>query len=499
MKVHKMKQTSIKKNFLMNALLAMSQFIFPLITFPYVSRILGPTGTGSVNFATSLITYFNMFAQLGIPSYGIRVCAQLRDDRDALSAAVRELLFMNAIMAVAAYAALAVALLVVPGLQADRSLYLIISSLIFFNCIGMNWLFQGLEQYSYITISSIIFKFIALLAMFLLVHTKGDYVIYGGISIFASSASNVLNFFYSRKFVSLRPAGKMHLKKHWKAAIVFFAMTAATTVYTNLDTVMLGFMTTKADVGYYNAAVRIKSILVSIVTSLGTVLLPRSSYYVEHGDMDEFHKITGKAVNFVFVIAVPLTVYFMIFASNGIYFLSGDAYQKAIAPMQIIMPTLLLIGITNILGFQVLIPTGREKQVFYSVAAGAVIDFVINAALISSMKSSGASIGTLAAEFVVLLVQLHFLKEERRKIFRSIPYAKIALAAAMGSAASIWVKRVSYAADAGSMIGQFIVLLISAVCFFAVYGGVLLILKVPTAVEIVKTARHSISRIRQNV
>ncbi len=489
-----MKQTSIKKNFLMNAVLAMSQFIFPLITFPYVSRVLGPTGTGSVNFATSLITYFNMFAQLGIPSYGIRLCAQLRDDRDKLSAAVRELLALNAIMAVIAYAALAVALIFVPSLQADRNLYILISSLIFFNCIGMNWLFQGLEQYTYITVSSIIFKFIALVAMLLLVRSKSDYVIYGGISIFASSASNVLNFFYSRKFVSLRPSGRLNIRRHLKAALVFFAMTAATTVYTNLDTVMLGFMTTKADVGYYNAAVRIKSILVSIVTSLGAVLLPRSSYYVEHGDIDEFHRITGKAINFVFVLAVPLTVYFMLFASNGIYFLSGKAYQNAIAPMQIIMPTLLLIGITNILGYQVLIPTGREKQVFYSVAAGAAVDFVINAALIPTMKSSGAAIGTLAAEFVVLVVQILFMKEERGKIFQSIPYGKIILATVLGSLASVWTRRLPVALNTGSMVGQFVELVISALLFFGVYAAALLIMKVPTAWEMVRTMTNKIHK-----
>lgn len=122
-------------------------------------------------------------------------------------------------------------------------------------------------------------------------------------------------------------------------------MSCATTIYTHLDTVMLGFMTTDADVGYYNAAVKIKTILVSIVTSLGVVLLPRASYYIEHKMIDEFYRIAHKAINFVFLIALPMMLYFMIFAKEGIFFLSGSAYEKSILPMQVIMPTLLFIGL----------------------------------------------------------------------------------------------------------------------------------------------------------
>ena len=175
-------QISLKKNFIMNAILTMSSFIFPLITFPYYSRILLPDGTGKVSFATSLISYFSLFAQLGIPTYGIRACAQVRDNREELSRVTQELLIINLITSALAYAALAVALLTVPRLQADRNLYLVISITILMNAIGMEWLYKGLEQYTYITARSILFKAIAVAAMFLLVHQKSDYVIYGGIS-----------------------------------------------------------------------------------------------------------------------------------------------------------------------------------------------------------------------------------------------------------------------------------------------------------------------------
>ena len=300
---------SLKRNFIMNAILTMSQFIFPLITFPYVSRILLPEGTGKVSFATSIISYFAIFAQLGIPTYGIRACAKVRDNKEELSRTVQELFIINLIMSGIAYVALLGAIAVIPRLHQEKELILIVSLTILFNAIGMEWLYKALEQYTYITIRSIIFKFIALLAMFALIHQQSDYVIYGGISIFASSASNIFNFLHAHKYISLKPLGQYNFQRHLKAVVIFFAMSCATTIYTHLDTVMLGFMTSDVEVGYYNAAVKIKTILVSIVTSLGVVLLPRASYYVEHKMMKEFYHITQKAIKFVLLVATPMMVY----------------------------------------------------------------------------------------------------------------------------------------------------------------------------------------------
>ena len=282
------KQKSLKLNFVMNAILTMSQFVFPLITFPYVSRILLPIGTGKVSFATSIVSYFTLFAQLGIPTYGIRACAKVRDNREELSKMVQELFIINLMMSALAYVVYFAAIYYVPRFRQDKDLFLIVGLTIFFNAIGMEWLYKALEQYTYITVRSIIFKFIAIVAMFLMVHEQSDYVIYGGISILASSASNIFNFFHIHRYINIKPVGHYNFKKHLKAIVIFFAMSCATTIYTHLDTVMLGFIRTDADVGYYNAAVKIKTILVSIVTSLGVVLLPRASYYVEHSMMDEF-------------------------------------------------------------------------------------------------------------------------------------------------------------------------------------------------------------------
>ena len=433
-------QSSIIKNFIMNALLTMSSFIFPLITFPYVSRVLLPVGTGKVSFVTSCIAYFNMFAQLGIPTYGVRACARVRDDRKKLTRVAHELLTINIIMSLFAYIALAICIAVIPKFREEKTLYIVISCTIFLTAVGMEWLYKALEQYSYITIRSIVFKFVALLAMFALVHSKEDYVIYGGITIFAASASNVLNFINVHKYIDLKPVGEYNLKQHLKPICVFFSMACATTIYTNLDSVMLGFMKTDEDVGYYNAAVRIKAILVSIVTSLGTVLLPRASYYIEHGLNDEFRKISKKAMNFVMIIALPMLIYFTVYAREGIYLLSGTAYEGSIIPMQIIMPTLLFIGMTNLLGLQMLVPMGKEKYVLYSEIVGALVDLFLNWLLIPKWGAAGAAVGTLVAEIAVWIVQVYSLKELVKELYINIRYLLILVALIVSTGLSALIK-----------------------------------------------------------
>ena len=470
-----MKQKSITVNFIMNALLSMSAFIFPLITFPYVSRVLGPIGTGKVSFATSVVTYFAMFAQLGIPTYGIRACAKVRDKKEELTKTVHEILIINIIMSCLSYVAFFVALTFVPRMRDEKALFLIIGSTIFFNTIGMEWLYKGLEQYSYITIRSLIFKAIGVVAMFAMVYEEKDYVIYGGITILAAVGSNIFNLLNVHRYVSLKPIGNYNLSRHIKAILTFFGMSVATTIYTNLDTAMLGFMKSDEDVGYYNAAIRIKTILVSIVTSLGTVLLPRATYYIEQGMKDEFLKITKKALNFVLIVATPMMLYFMLFAYEGITFLSGEAYGHSVLPMRIIMPTLLFIGMSNILGIQMLVPMGKEKVVLHSEIAGAIADLVINFTLIPQLGVAGAAIACVSAELVVWVYQLIALREIVLDSYRRMSYGKVGISLAVASALTIWMKNMVFV---DSVVWNcFLILLFSAITFFGVYFALLFVMK----------------------
>ena len=476
----------------MNAILTASTFLFPLITFPYVSRVLSPEGLGRVDFAIAVATYLSMFAQLGIPTYGIRICSQESDDKIQLSRTVHELLIINSVMCAITYAIFAVALFTVPDFAEDKLLFVITVSTVLFNAIGAEWLYRAIEQYKYITVRSIVFKFIAVIAMFVFIHSQDDYIIYGGISIFAASASNILNFINLRKHVSMRYLGGYDIKRHLRPVVIFFAMSCATTVYTYLDTIMLGMIQGKEVVGYYTVAVKIKTILVSLITSLGTVLMPRASYFIAHQEMDKFRSIIKKAINFVLLLAVPLTVYFILYAFEGIMFLSGNEYGPSVFPMQIVMPTLLFIGLSNISGIQMLVPMGKEKAVLFSVIVGAVTNLIVNCFTIPLLGAAGAAIGSLVAEAVVLTVQFIILRSELLSVYASMRYIPIVLGVALGGIASHFVKQLTFGAIESLELVMFIRLAISAVIFFGIYFVVLLVMKEPLVTQIIKQGMSKI-------
>lgn len=250
--------------------------------------------------------------------------------------------------------------------------------------------------------------------------------------------------------VKFKLLGDYNLKQHFGSILVFFGMAVATTIYTHIDSVMLGVMVSAEQVGYYNAAVKIKTLLVSFVATLGTVLLPRVSYYYQNGFEKEFFEVCRKSVNFVLILAASLMVYFMLYASDTIYFLAGEDYEMAIKPMVVIMPTLLLIGITNVTGLQILVPMGQERAVLASEIAGAVV-------------------GTLTAEAAVLVVQVAALREKRQNFFIGIQYWKIvtALIAAIATYPLINMCTIS----------GFCKIMISGCIFYVVYMLVLNITK----------------------
>ena len=464
-----MKQHSVFYNFIMNVILTVSSFIFPLITFPYVSRILLPEGTGKVSFAASVVNYFLLLAQLGIPTYGIRACAKVRDNKEALNKTVQEIFVISIIMCIVSYVLFFIAVFSVPRLWQEKELMLVTSASILFTTLGVEWFFKAIELYSYITWRSITFKCISLGAMFLLVHEQQDYIKYGAVSIFASSASNILNFVYIQKFINLKKRCKLELRIHMKPILVFFAMSCATTVYLNMDTTMLGFIKTDTDVGYYNAAVKIKNMLVGIVTSLGAVLLPRVTVYLEKKEQKRFEDLSVKAIQFVLFSSIPMLVYFTLFAEPSMLLLSGKEYERAILPMQIMLPTLLFIGLTNIMGIQILVPMGKESKVLASVIAGAVVDLVLNMILIPRYSVSGAAIGTVTAEVIVFIYQYFSDRELFQRLFFKINPWKIILSTIASVCSSIWILKLN--ADLP------IILIMSCVCFGGTYIMSLVILR----------------------
>ncbi len=462
------KNASIKLNFVMNIILTASAFLFSVVTSPYVSRILLPEGTGRIAFAVSITSYFALIARLGIPTYGIRACAQVQDHPEELTRTAQEIFLINVVMTAVVYLVFFSSLILIPSFRQESLLLLICSTTMILNLLGVEWLYKALEQYRAMAVRSLVFNLAAILLTFLLVHTKEDLAVYGAITVFANVGANGLNFFYARKYISFTPCKGYQFTRHLKPVFVLFALSVATTIYTNLDVVMLRMMTDSQEVGYYDAAVKIKNLMVIFATSLGTVLLPRISYYVKTDQQSQFHHLIKKSFSFVALTALPLCLYFILMAEECISFIFGHAYLSAAGAVKIILPTVFLIGLTNVIGIQMLVPLGKEHLVVYSTCAGAAVDVILNALLIPQYRSAGAAMGTLVAEITVLLVQLWFIRAQLPAFCGALQLKKI-LAALIP--ASILLVLLHQMLQTGSLL----TLCITSGGFFILYGFILIL------------------------
>ena len=461
---------SVKYNFLMNFILTASSLIFPLITFPYVSRVLHATGNGNVNFAASIANYFLMVASLGIPTYGVKACAKVRDDKEQLSKTAQEILIINLISTALVTVTYIIFVFTIPKFSQDKSLFFIEGVNIVLNMFGANWLYQALEKYDYITARSILFNTISVALMFALVHQESDYHIYAATTVVASVGSNVMNFIRLNRYISFKKVGEYNFRRHLKPIFILFAGNAVASIYTNLDTVMLGFMKTSTDVGYYSAAVKIKNILVSVVSSLSGVLLPRMSYYVQHKDKQQFNRLMTTAFNATIFMSLPLCTYFIVEAKDSLIFLAGAEYIPATLAMQIINISIVAIGITSIIGIQVLTPINREFQLMISVIVGAVSDFILNYFMIPKWSAAGASFATMIAEYLVLVTQLILGRDVVGEAFKHVRYVRYGVTTAVALVSTIAVTYLP-------VTNSFLRLVITAAVFFGVYAIILYIVK----------------------
>ena len=384
--------------------------VFPLITFPYASRILLPTGLGKVNFALSIISYFTLISSLGIENYGIREAAKLRDDKQKLSQLSKEIFLINIISTIIAYILLIIAILFVSKLFEYRKLLFVTSATILFTTLGINWLYIALEDYFYITIRTIAFQCLSIILLFIFVKNEEDYVVYAAISVVSSVGSNLLNFVHSKKYISIKLTNKCNFRKHIKPIFVLFSMAIAVKIYTVLDTTMLGFIKGDWDVGIYTAATKINKIVLTLVLAITSVFIPRLSYYANQKDKLEFNRLAYKGFDILLLIAIPCTIGLSVLSKPIVHVFCGEEYFQAVLPMIIMNPIVLIIGISSYIGINIFLSVGKEIYKLYSSVAGAIINLLLNLLLIPKLGCVGAAISTLIAELGVTIVQLLLVK-----------------------------------------------------------------------------------------
>lgn len=426
---------SVKFNVLMNMIITSSSLIFPLITIPYASRVLGAGGMGAVAFAQSVSSYFSLVAILGVTYYGVKVCAEVRTNRLALSKVVKEILIILLCSTLVVYLAYTICIFTVPRFISEKALFLEFGVTIWLTSFGMEWFYQALEQYSYITIRSVAFKIIALILMFVLVRNQNDYVLYGFTVIFAGCASNILNILRIRKLIDFSTKQKLEIKRHFKPMVWYTAASIASGMYIQVDIVLLGFLGTNTQVGLYQLVSKIKSVLVTAVNSVGNVMLPRLSYYKSHNQKDKNDELIAKNLNFVMIMGFAIIALLAICAKPIVLLMGGNGFLGSIPPLRIVGAAVLFSAMNIVLANH-LMSEGQEKAWAVVNMIGLSLAVLCNFMLIKWFGVVGAASSIVICEGCMFAMRAYVCKDLLARIRAKLNMFKILIAAIVASAVS---------------------------------------------------------------
>ena len=411
-----MKINSVKINFVLNTTRMLLGMVFILLTTPYVTRVLGAESLGKVEYINSVITYFLLFTALGVPNYGLREVARYREDKNKLSKVVFELGIILFITTTIGYIVLLLFLYNTKLLEL-KNLVLIMSINLIFTNIGFEWFYQGIENQMYITIRYIIVRFICLILLFFLVKNYNDYIKYGFILVLINSGSNILNFINLRKYISFKEIKfkELEILKHIKPILIIFSASVAVSIYLQLDIVMIGNID-KSAVALYNVPNKIIRLILTTVTALGVVMLPRISNSYQKNDIENYKKYLNYSLNYILMISLPALCGTLLLSKNIILIMAGEKFLSSIKTMNILAIIIFIVGMAYFLGYQLLYPRGLERYYTYSVITAAIVNFIFNYIMIPKYLQNGAAMGTVIAESIGVIMMLYFSRNMLKKI-----------------------------------------------------------------------------------
>ena len=401
----------ILSNVSFNFLIKIITYTFSLFTILYVTRVLRPETFGRISFASVVAGYFVMIANLGMPIYAMRTCAEKKDDRQELNRVFNELWSINVLLSAVSAALFLVIILTVPKFKENTSYLLVFGSAVFFQMIGCEWLYRGLEQFRLLGLSAFVCKAVSFLAILLFVHSESDGLLYAVLSVLTAYGSSIVCFFLLPGYVDI-PVRLTINKRHFKPLLTFFMMSCAVYVYSSLDLVMLGFMKSNYDTGLYTIAAKGKSVLTITGGLVWNSILPVAAKLWADGKKGQFESLAAKTIAAVCGIQLAVMIICLLFSRQIILFAGGESYIEAVRPFRILLLSLVPIGASNILGGQVLIPAGKEKRLLQAEILGAVFNFAANLILIPRFSMEGAAVTTTISEIIVWVVCLYYVKQD---------------------------------------------------------------------------------------
>lgn len=396
-----------KKNYLYNSFYQILLIIIPLITTPYISRVLGASKIGLYSYSYAIAYYFVMFIMLGLNNYGNRTVAYVRDDKDKLSKTFFEIYFMQIMISFI----LIVIYIFYTLFFSNNIITWIMTIYVISAALDINWFFFGIERFKITVIRSSIIKILSTISIFLFIKKPGDIYIYSFINVISIFLSQLILWFYIKKLVYFKKASKKEILYHLKPNLTLFIPVVAISVYKMMDKIMLGAMSSLEQVGFYENTEKIIQVPLALITSLGTVMLPKISNLVAKKDITKSNHYLKKSVCFASLVSSSMCFGIMAVSKYFVPWYFGSKYEPCIMLLVILMPSCLFLSIANVIRTQFLIPYKHDKIYIISVVSGAVVNLIINLLLIKKMGSQGAAIGTLVAEIIVCTMQLVLIKK----------------------------------------------------------------------------------------
>lgn len=404
-----MAQKSIKKNYIYNLTFQILTLIIPLITTPYLSRVLGADGIGTFSYIESVSSYFVLFATLGLTIFGQREISYVQDDRKK-----RSIIFWETCLIELVATLLCIVAYITFSLhQKNSDLYLVLVINLISVIANISWFFQGLEEFGRIVLRNIIFKILGVIYIFTFVTEKDDVIFYLFGVAFFSLLNNLSYWTMLPKFIDKPSLKDLHPTRHLKTVFTLFAPTIAISIYTVLDKTMIGLITDDAfENGYYEQATKMSRVALTVVTSLGVVMIPRIGFMFSQKNIEAVRQSMYRSYRFVWMLGIPLTLGLIAVSQNFVPWFYGKGFDKVIPLLSVLSLLIIAIGINNVTGVQYLISTKRQNTFTFTVIIGAIFNFLLNIYFIYYWKSIGAAVASVVAETIIAILQLIIVRKE---------------------------------------------------------------------------------------
>ncbi len=398
-----MSAKSVNRNTAFNTIKSVMAVLYPLITSPYVFRVLLTDNMGKLNFGNSVVSYVSLVASLGVTTYAIRECSKVRENKEDLSIVSSQIFSINILSTLIAYLGLAVVLIFAKSLESYRLLICIQSTTVLFATLGADWINTAMEDFRFIAIRTVLMQVLSLVLLFVFVHRPEDYMKYALICVVAASGANIINIFYRKKFCSIRFTWNMDLKKHLPRILLLFSLILSQTIYVNSDMTILGLIKGDHETGLYGTSVKIYTIVNSTISSIAWVVIPQLTIYFSEKNYKEINKLLKYALNFIIVLGIPCVCGLEIIAPQLIVTFAGEDYADAALSLRILGVALFCSFIGGWIGNMTRIPAGGEKISLVISSVCAAINLILNLILIPIWGLNAAAFTTAVSELVGLI------------------------------------------------------------------------------------------------